>query len=183
MTPYQTHRKRWRKCTSCELHERRNQVVLARGRVPAPVLFIGEAPGASEDVIGRPFVGPAGKLLDRVIERAIDGRCDYAITNLVACIPKGEDGAKAVEPSKACIMHCKERLQEFVALCKPKLVVCVGKLAAKWVPNVIATTGEWAVVEIIHPAAILRMNVAQQGLAMQRAMIVVSDAVDELCGG
>jgi len=88
LTPFQRHARRWSRCQRCRLSQCRNRVVLARGRVPAEVVFVGEAPGASENVIGRPFVGPAGHLLDYVITQGLgpDFR-SYAITNLVGCFP------------------------------------------------------------------------------------------------
>ncbi len=180
MTPYQRHKKQWSNCKGCLLYKHRKRVVLARGKIPAEILFIGEAPGASEDVLGRPFVGPAGKLLDRIIDRAIDGQHDYALTNLVACIPK-EDGKKAGEPPEEAIEACASRLLEFSKICDPLVTICVGRLAAKWVPGILTEENITEVfVEIIHPAAILRMDVSQQGLAVQRAIVTIEDAVVDL---
>lgn len=137
MKLYQRHRKKWIDCKRCDLCESRTKVVLGpqkHGRIPAPILFIGEAPGASEDVIGYPFIGPAGKLLDIIIERAIDGQHDYAMTNLIACIPKDDEGKKTKEPPDYAIKECQPRLIEFINMCSPDLIVCVGKLATKYVP-------------------------------------------------
>jgi DNA polymerase len=139
------------------------------------VLFIGEAPGASEDVLGQPFVGPAGHLLDYILAQAGVTRLHYALTNLVACIPL-EGGSKAAQPSKECILACRPRLQEFYRLCQPKLVVYVGDWAAKHP----LLEGGYKAIRIIHPAAILRMNVAQQGLAIQRTIISLGDATEGL---
>jgi uracil-DNA glycosylase len=97
VTPFQLHVNRWGDCQQCELHRVRHKVVLARGRVPCDVLFIGEAPGASEDVLGLPFVGPAGHMLDYIIERSIGEHNELrkekglpglrvAMTNLVCCM-------------------------------------------------------------------------------------------------
>ncbi len=176
MTPYQKHKKRWVNCKKCDLHKRRKRVVLARGKIPADILFIGEAPGASEDVLGKPFVGPAGKLLDQIIERSLDGHWDYALTNLVACIPLDENGRKMGEPSEEYIEACRPRLDEFVALCKPKAIIRVGKLADKWTP-IVSGCHE---ASILHPAAILRMDLSQRGLAVRRCIVTISDAVDNL---
>lgn len=175
MTPYQRHCKKWKKCVRCALCNSRNKIVLARGKIPAEILFIGEAPGASEDVIGRPFVGPAGKLLDKIIEQAIDGQYDYALTNLVACIPLDSEGNKTTEPPKDSITACKPRLTEFVGLVNPKLVVFVGRLAAKYYQY-----PELKTIQIIHPAAILRMDLSQKGLAVKRSIVTIEDAVEEL---
>jgi len=119
---YKQHREKWNDCEKCELCNQRGSVVLARGKIPCDLLFIGEAPGQSEDVLGVPFVGPAGKLLDSIIDQAtLTGRAEYspgsgkpvpnenfpriAFTNLVSCIPKGEDGNKIQEPEKQHILE------------------------------------------------------------------------------
>lgn len=182
-TPYQRHKFKWSKCQKCVLHETRRKVVLARGKLPAAILFIGEAPGASEDVIGKPFVGPAGKLLDRIIERGIDGQYDYVLTNLVACIPKGEDGNKMGEPSKRCILACLPRLKEFIELCKPRVIVSVGRLAGYFVPNYFGYDDADLFAKITHPAAILRMDVSRKGLAIKRCVITLEDVVENLGAG
>ncbi len=177
MTPYQKHKKRWSNCKKCELHQHRKRVVLARGKIPCDVLFVGEAPGASEDVLGRPFVGPAGKLLDQIIERSLNGQWNYALTNLVACIPLDENGRKIGEPPLKCIKACALRLVDFCSLCKPRLVVAVGKLAKNEIHELFFSeeVADW--VSITHPAAILRMDISQRGLAVRRCIVTISDAV------
>ena len=173
MTPYKRFQKRWNNCTDCFLCKKRNKIVLLRGKVPCSVLFIGEAPGVSEDLLGKPFVGPAGKLLDKIIKEATDSK-DYALTNLVACIPKNEEGNKVSEPSEECIKACQERLQATVALCRPKVIVQVGKLAKKWVPKLLGNG--FSYVTIVHPAAILRADPMQRQLTIQRSIVMVRDA-------
>ena len=176
---YADHKKKWSDCKDCELCKTRNKVVLARGKIPCDVLFIGEAPGASEDVIGRPFVGPAGHLLDRIVSQAVGESVSCLFTNLVACIPKGEDGNKLTEPEQKHIEACHGRLAEIVKLANPIVTVIVGKLAGKWVPKHFGRDDLGEVVEIVHPAAILRADVTQQGLLFQRAVVCVRDAVLE----
>ncbi len=183
MTPYKKHKKRWLGCKKCILHKGRTQVVLARGKLPADVLFIGEAPGVSEDVIGGPFVGPAGKLLDQMIEEAFPARCRVVMTNLVACIPRDNEGSKVEEPPEKCIQACAPRLREFVVLVNPDLVVYVGKLPAKRASEMVESLSPYNVpriVAIIHPAAILRMDASQKGLAIQRNIVRLRDAVEDL---
>lgn len=174
LTPYQRHKKKWGECQKCPLHRTRNKVVLARGKIPADVLFIGEAPGASEDVLGKPFIGPAGKLLDRIIRESL-GNTSYLLTNLVGCIPLGDDGNKTAEPPPKRIKSCSPRLQELVKMCDPEIVVYVGKLAQRYGPRHLDKT---KTVSIIHPAAILRMDVSQKGLAMQRNIVTLKNAVE-----
>lgn len=190
------HKERWGSCQLCELARGRNKIVLLRGRVPAPVLFCGEAPGQSENVLGRPFAGPAGRLLDQIIDRAGLTAQSYALTNLVACIPLDDDHSKLGQPSATCIKACAPRLADVVQLVRPRLVVWVGKLAAKWgpvtafLPVPLRTKSYFhdkdkrskrpIQVEIIHPAAILRMDISQQGLAVQRCVVTIADAWEEI---
>ena len=173
---FSNHYDMWKGCTSCPLYRTRTKVVLARGTVPCDVLFVGEAPGASEDVIGQPFVGPAGKLLDRIIGMSI-GERKYALTNIIACIPIDEDGDKVHSGSDIpaeSIEACAPRLDQFIDIAKPGLIVAVGSFAEKQLDVGITVVG------IIHPAAILRMDVSQRGLAVQRSVVAISDAVEEL---
>ncbi len=183
MTPYSQHRDKWKNCELCNLCERRGKVVLARGTVPADVLFVGEAPGVSEDVLGRPFVGPAGKLLDQIIESAwpVDPGLrflTFAFTNIIACIPKN-GGAKIGEPPKYAVEACSDRLIEFITLCSPRLIVAVGKFAINNLGNY-TSSGTVEVIEIVHPAAILRADVTQKGMQTQRAVATLADALGEL---
>lgn len=171
---FNEHKALWMDCEACPLCEKRRRVVLLRGKVPCDILFIGEAPGQSEDMLGKPFIGPAGKLLDQMIDAVFKPTVRWAMTNLVACIPLGEDGQKTEEPPKASIMACSERLKQVVMFCKPKLIVCVGKLAAKhW------TSKEIPVITITHPAAVLRMDVTQRGLAYQGCLVALRDGAEE----
>lgn len=172
---YQQHVSQWKNCRQCLLCEHRNRVVIARGQVPSKILFIGEAPGDSEDIVGRPFVGPAGRLLDSIIKKSV-GEHSWAMTNLVCCIPKDASNSKG-EPPKEAILACRPRLVEFIQLCRPKLIVCVGTLSNRNVPPDLC--GSPRILPIIHPAAILRMDVSQQSLAIKRCTVLISDAVQD----
>lgn len=176
MSPWKKHLKEWEHCTRCPLHKTRTNIVLARGKIPCDILFCGEAPGASEDILGKPFIGPAGKLLDYIIETAIDGQYDYALTNLIGCIPIDESGEKAGQPSMESIRACAPRLVDFIKLCKPKLIVHVGALSAKHALDL----GQASTIQILHPAAILRADISTRGLAIQRCVIQLEDALEEL---
>lgn len=161
LSPFQRHVAKWKGCTRCELCEGRKKVVLARGTVPADIVFIGEAPGPSEDSLGKPFIGPAGRVLDQIIQQALGGflLCPickapqyetpggmvcgnghggvegsaptYALTNLISCIPLDDESNKFGEPPDYAIEACNPRLVEFVRLCKPRVVVLVGASASK----------------------------------------------------
>ncbi len=164
------------------------KLCFARGCIPCDVLFIGEAPGESENVLGSPFVGPAGHLLDSIVRRSLgddDSAYSCAFTNLVCCIPREDSGDKATEPCLDDIKQCCERLTEFITICKPRLVVYVGKLAEKHGPIAVSLAVARGVSEIkhcsiTHPAAILRANVAQRGLSVQKCVVTLRNAIEEL---
>jgi uracil-DNA glycosylase family 4 len=182
LSPYQRLIGDWKGCVACGLCEGRRQVVFARGTLPAQYLFVGEAPGMSEDVDAqaRPFVGPAGKLLDQAIgEALIKVNRTYLIDrlsffNLVGCMPKDEEGRKRGEPLQPEIDACYPRLTRFMGLCKPETIVTVGEVS-----RAVAAENVWAktyrVEHIIHPAAILRMDVTQKGLAYQKCVDDLAD--------
>jgi uracil-DNA glycosylase family 4 len=176
MSAWTEHVARWKDCTDCPLCQQRDRIVLARGSVPCDVLFIGEAPGASEDALGQPFVGPAGKLLDQIIERALPPTVRYALTNLVCCFPADAKARGENEPEVPEIEACRPRLVEFVNICQPRLIVCVGQLAARHVPR--AATTRYC--EVVHPAAMKRMPLAQQGMAAQKAVVIIRCAVEDV---
>lgn len=186
-TQFALHVEQWKDCTRCHLHETRQRVVISRGKVPCDVLLTGEAPGESENVLGKPFVGPAGQLLDEVIRRATRGmetHLRFAFTNLVCCIPRDDDGGKTAEPEDECVIACQPRLSEFVSLAQPKLIVCVGKLAWDWTDPGYKHAVKFHVsiprIQIRHPASILRANVAQKGLMIQTAVVDLRSALEEL---
>lgn len=171
---------------SCLLCEKRRHVVLYRGTIPADVLFIGEAPGTSENDLGQPFKGPAGQLLDNIISHALDGRqVSMGFTNLVACIPL-EEGKKLGEPPKEAIEACQERLTEIITLTHPKGIVLVGKLAEKYAPKAAErlptdkNTSKTQWMYITHPAAILRAEKQNQGLLVQTCIVSISDFIERL---
>lgn len=173
--------------------------VFARGKIPCDLLFLGEAPGLSENAIGSPFVGPAGKLQDAMIARALaDVNATHLrvlFANLVMCVPLDESGDKTTEPEDEQIIACSGRLQELVRLADPKVLVCVGKHARDftepglrvrikfhydYVDRPDPTAGQRRRVCVKHPAALLRMNVAQKGLEVQRYVAAVADAAEGL---
>jgi len=173
---WSNHKKRFTDCEACNLCEKRYNIVLARGSLPAAIIFVGEAPGQSEDVLGKPFIGPAGQLLDEMIHDAEDESFDHrkVFTNLVACIPLGDDNNKLAEPSKESILSCVPRLNHLVEVAQPKAIVMVGRLSQKYCPQVIDYNFDHSL-DIMHPAAILRMDLSQRGLAEQRTMIQLRD--------
>lgn len=182
MTRYQLLVNEWENCTRCELSQNRERVVQVRGSIPCDVVFVGEAPGESENSIGQPFVGPAGYLLDQIIEQAQNPRpFTFGIMNLIGCIPREEDGSKVGQPPHDSIQACAPRLIELVSMCNPKLIVCVGKEAEEY----LSTRYKFRVkvgdtiprIAIMHPSAILRGNYANRPLAIKRQVLVIRDAV------
>lgn len=190
MGKFAEHVAKWKGCELCPLWESRTKMVFARGTLPADVLFIGEAPGDSEDLIGQPFVGPAGNLLNQICDEAWEQavpagmRVTRAFTNLVCCLPK-QDREKR-EPEREEIKACGTRLAEMIALCKPKLrlIVCVGKLSSMWVrtrPAELGISTAVIMMDMMHPAAVIRMTIDKQGLAVQRCTVSLQTELEELC--
>ena len=203
MTTWRIHVEKWKDCKLCPLHQQRDNIVFARAGVvggpstgeqlPCPVLFIGEAPGASEDALGLPFVGPAGDLLQQIIERALPTGTAYALTNLVCCYPRDAKARGDNEPEHGEIEACRPRLTEFVSVARPKLVVFVGTLAESYGPWAVApgTTRAGGAVEghqtlrrwtsIVHPAHILaRLPLAQKHMAINKSIVVIRGAYENM---
>lgn len=178
MSAWTDHVAKWKDCQMCPLAQQRFRICIARGTVPADVLFIGQAPGPSEDARGVPFDGPAGDLLNQIIERAIGQLATYALTNLVCCFPRDAKLEGNEEPAIDEILACRPRLVEFVNIVRPRLIVCVGALAAEYVDH--GDTVEC--IDIIHPAAILRreMPLAQKNMAAQKVVVVLRSAVEKM---
>lgn len=114
-------------CTLCPLHETRTTAVPGEGPDHAPIMFIGEAPGRQEDLRGRPFVGSAGKVLNRNLTRANIARNDVFITNVVKCRPAG-NRVPAPDEVRTCVSTYLERQ---IALIKPRVLCILGGVAAK----------------------------------------------------
>lgn len=180
LTAYQSFKEEWEKCTRCELKDDRKNVVIAKGKIPCDVLFIGEAPGPSEDILGKPFKGPAGQLLDKIVTNALPAHLRLAYTNMVCCIPKDDDGAKVSQPPLDALIECKPRLERFVEICKPKLIVCVGKLPKKWLErgykDNVKVAKDIEIVDIDHPSYILREGAAGLNMLCRRAEAIISSA-------
>jgi uracil-DNA glycosylase len=193
LTPWQAHRRRWENCRRCALCDQRSRIVLARGDVPCDVLFVGEAPGDSEDASGLPFWGPAGQLLDGVVAEAsaawqIDGtsgtgynQFGFAFTNLCCCYPAVAKQGENHQPLPQEIRECAPRLREFVDICRPRLIVCVGALASQYIGwSVDAASERWEIVAITHPAAVLRALPIQRGGMRDKMVSVLRKALEQL---
>lgn len=156
-------------CRACHLYKSATQTVFGEGPRKADVMFVGEQPGDAEDLAGHPFVGPAGKLLDRALAEAGIDRTAVYVTNVVKHFkwePRGKRRIHA-KPNGAEIAACRPWLETEIALVKPRVLVCLGATAAQALlgkafkvsqqrgtfvesslaPNVMAT---------VHPSSILR---------------------------
>lgn len=118
-------------CTACRLHFSRNKVVLGEGNPAARIMIVGEGPGRQEDTTGKPFVGKAGKTLDRLLASINLSRQDVYITNTVKCRASNEEG-KDRAPAGDELMACRSFLKQQLMLVRPELVVALGKTALNW---------------------------------------------------
>ena len=116
---------RCRQCQNCPLSETRTNVVFGVGNRQADILFIGEGPGEQEDLQGEPFVGPAGKLLDLMLSLIDLDRTKVYIANIVKCRPPRNRDPLNTEQD-ACIGYLRAQ----TALIRPKIIVCLGRIAA-----------------------------------------------------
>lgn len=115
-----------RGCERCALHRTRTQVVFGSGNADAGVMFIGEAPGANEDKQGLPFVGQAGKLLDKLLAEIGLERADVFIANVLKCRPPGNR-----DPQPNEIESCRSYLEAQVELIEPDLICTLGNFSTK----------------------------------------------------
>jgi uracil-DNA glycosylase len=158
-----------RSCTACHLYKRATQTVFGEGPKRAPIMLVGEQPGDYEDVAGKPFVGPAGKILDRALAEAGINRDEVYVTNAVKHFKWEPRGKRRIhqKPNSREIAACRPWLEAEMRLLKPKLVVCLGStagqaffgptfrvmrergkvLSSKLAPKVVTT---------VHPSSLLR---------------------------
>lgn len=148
-------------CTNCRLCETRTNVVFGVGDRTSPILFIGEGPGQREDELGEPFVGRAGKLLDDMLGIIGLHRQNCYIANIVKCRPP-DNRDPMPDEQDACIGYLRNQ----VALIRPKVIVCLGRIAAAKIIRldfkISAEHGSWTdragcrMTALFHPAALLR---------------------------
>jgi uracil-DNA glycosylase len=120
-------------CHACDLYKHATQTVFGEGPSKAEVMFVGEQPGDAEDIAGHPFVGPAGRLLDRALEESGIDRARVYVTNVVKHFkwePRGKRRIHA-KPNGAEIAACRPWLETEIALVKPKILVALGATAAQ----------------------------------------------------
>ena len=113
-------------CKRCKLSEKRNNIVFGEGSPDADIMFIGEGPGKDEDLQARPFVGDAGKLLTNLIVKLGLKREDVYIANIVKCRPPYNRN-----PEEDEVASCRPFVEEQIGMIKPKVIVCLGRVAAQ----------------------------------------------------
>jgi len=163
------------RCRGCDLYRYASQAVFGEGPRSARIVLVGEQPGDEEDRQGHPFVGPAGKLLNRALEEAGIQRSEVYVTNAVKHFKFEERGKRRIhkKPRVSEVKACHPWLEAEISLLKPEVIVCLGATAAQallgpkfrltkergkfvthpWGPHVTAT---------IHPSAVLRAPDAEQ---------------------
>lgn len=167
-------------CRACpELARSRTSVVVGVAPPGAELLLVGEAPGAQEDVLGLPFVGQAGQLLDALLAEAGVPRSRVAVANVLKCRPPGNRKPRAGE-----VGSCRPWLSAQLALVEPRLVVALGSTAAEWflgrplrLADVRGTVREVAGVRVLptyHPSAAIRFGPRGGPLASLRADLALA---------
>ena len=158
-----------RTCTACHLHKHATQTVFGEGPKEPPIMLLGEQPGDYEDVAGKPFVGPAGKIMDRALEEAGIDRKKVYVTNAVKHFKWEPRGKRRIhkKPNSREIAACRPWLEAELHTIKPKLLVCLGATAAQTVfgPSFRVTrergkllSSDLApkVMATVHPSSLLR---------------------------
>lgn len=172
-------------CHKCALCETRHHVVVGVGKKDAEVLFIGEGPGENEDLQGEPFVGRGGQLLDKMLHAIeLDRNNNIYIANIVKCRPP-QNRDPLPQEQEACI----DWLRNQVVLMKPKIIVCLGRIAAMRImkPDIKITKehGEFfekngiLMMATLHPAALLRNPNQKPGAFAD--FLRLRDKIKELC--
>ncbi len=155
-------------CRGCDLYRHATQTVFGSGPPDADVVLIGEQPGDQEDVAGEPFVGPAGRLLDRALaEVGIDRDAAY-LTNAVKHFKFVERGKRRIhkQPGRTEVVACSAWLDAELGLLRPRLVVCLGAIAAQAVlgptfkvstrRGEVVDTADFRAIATVHPSSVLR---------------------------
>jgi uracil-DNA glycosylase family protein len=158
-------------CTACPLHETGTQTVFGEGSSKAEVVFVGEQPGDQEDLQGKPFVGPAGKLFDKALEDAGIDRSQVYVTNVVKHFKWQARGKRRIhqKPNWSEIAACRPWLEAELEVVQPRVLVCLGATAAQALLGrdfrVSRQRGELVesdlaenVIATVHPSSILRAD-------------------------
>src|SRR5437867_5518598 len=172
------------KCTGCDLYKNATQAVFGEGPPHAHVMFVGEQPGDQEDKQGKPFVGPAGAMLDKALEDAGIPRNDVYVTNAVKHFKWEPRGKRRIhkKPRVSEIKACRPWLEAELRAVKPQILVCLGATAAQSVMGpqfklmqnrgkVVVSELAERVVATIHPSAVLRAPDAEGRRAAYASLV------------
>ncbi|MHB1218361.1 MAG: UdgX family uracil-DNA binding protein [Alphaproteobacteria bacterium] len=186
-------RREARSCTACPLYRNATQTVFGEGLSRAPLMLVGETPGDREDLEGKPFVGPAGKLLDRALaEAGLDREASY-VTNVVKhfkWVPRGRRRIHS-KPNSREIQACRPWLEAEIALVRPDVLVCLGATAAQALlgPAFRVTRQRGVPVEsslvrvvlaTVHPSSLLRGEPAEREAEIARFVADLRQAAKAL---
>lgn len=181
-------------CQGCDLYQNATQTVFSAGPVKARLMMIGEQPGDREDLAGKPFVGPAGRLLDKLMDDVGLDRAEVYLTNVVKHFAFTQRGKRRLHrtPNHAEITACRPWWIAEIEAIRPELLVCLGAVAAKAVLGpgfrVTQERGELlqppaeiagnvrAVLATIHPSAVLRADDRQSAYAGLRDDLAIATA-------
>jgi uracil-DNA glycosylase family protein len=165
-------------CRGCPLYASATQTVFGEGPVKARVMLVGEQPGNDEDLAGKPFVGPAGRILDRALELAGLRRDDVYVTNVVKHFYWELRGKRRLhkKPVRRLVEACVPWLDEETKLIEPEVLVCLGATAAQAVVGAsvrvsesmgVVTATRWCekTIATIHPSSILRQATSEERAA------------------
>jgi DNA polymerase len=171
-------------CQDCSLYVERKNVVIGRGNINAPLVFVGEGPGEQEDLLGLPFVGPAGNLLNTLLTALNIKEDMYYITNIVKCRPP-KNRVPLEEEAKSCLPFLRNQ----VKLIKPKILVCLGATALKYIVDenakITSMRGTWIekkgyhILPTFHPAALLRDS--SKKILMWQDFKKIEKRLQEIC--
>ncbi len=148
-------------CHKCRLRSTCQQVIFGEGKLDSKIMFIGEGPGKDEDIQGKPFVGRAGQLLDKILQAAELPRKEVYISNVVKCRPPGN---RLPNPDE--VRECRNYLEAQIRIIKPEIIVCLGAMASQVIidskARISKVRGKWftrqgiRIIATYHPAALLR---------------------------
>ena len=173
------------KCNKCQLSKTRHNVVIGVGNPKCQVMFIGEGPGENEDLQGEPFVGRGGKLLDKMLYAVdLDRKKNIYIANIVKCRPPQNRDPKPEEQEM-----CIDWLRNQVKLIRPKIIVCLGRIAAMKIikpdfkitkeHGIFFKKGNVEMMAMYHPAAVLRdPNKKPEAF---KDFLTLRDKINEIC--
>jgi len=172
------------RCRACELWKTATQTVFGEGPQRAAIMLVGEQPGDIEDRTGRPFAGPAGKLLDEALQQAGIARSEVYVTNVVKHFKWSADGKRRIheKPRDSEINACRAWLDAELEVVQPHIVVCLGATAAqallgkefrvtrqrgKWITSTLAPR----LIATVHPSSILRARDSESRRSQMQALV------------